>query len=136
MHAELDGLAGGDGIEEDPAIAAAIDVFNNTDQPRRIAGVARSFGPPWVTVRRSDRPQSDEVAGQAAGAHGARMTVVAAWELCWYRWEVDLDADGSPVVLVDRGTELDELTPADLVANAAADDDGRLACVAADPAAR
>jgi hypothetical protein len=136
MHAELDELVGGVATDDDPAIAVAIDVFNNTDQPRRIAGVSRSFGPPWVTVRRSDRSHSDEVAGHAAAAHGTRMTVVAAWELCWYRWEIDLDDDSSPVVLIDRGTELEELAPADLLANAAADDDGRLARVAADTAAR
>ncbi len=136
MHAELDELAVGISTDEDPAIALAIDVFNNTDQPRRIAGVARSFGPPWVTVRRTDQSQSDKVAGHVVEAHGARITVVAAWELCWYRWEIDLDDDSSPVVLVDRGTELDELAPADLVANAAADDHGRLAGVAADTAAR
>ena len=55
------------------------------------------------------------------------MTIVVAWELSWYRFEVDLGRRGrrrraSP----GRARELDELDPSDQTPNAAADDDGRL----------
>jgi hypothetical protein len=53
------------------------------------------------------------------------VEILVAWELCWYRFEADLEGD-----IVHRraqGYELTELD-ADLAeANAAADPDGRLA---------
>jgi hypothetical protein len=55
------------------------------------------------------------------------VRLVAAWELCWYRYEIDL-ADELPVVRVAaRGAELDELDPTELECNASADEDGVLA---------
>jgi hypothetical protein len=131
MHAELDEL---DELSrhgrrgDDPAIQAAIDAFNSTDQPQRIAGVARSLGTPWVTVRRGDADAGAEADARegVSDRPTERLVVVAAWELCWYRWEIDLDGYGPVAELVDRGTELDELTPADLAANVAIDERGRL----------
>ena len=53
--------------------------------------------------------------------------IVVAWELCWYRYEVDL-ADGPAGVRVSgQGYELAELSPEDQAANAAADEHGGLA---------
>jgi hypothetical protein len=111
-------VSGGGEAGSELAILAAIDAFNATEQPQRIAGVARSLGAPWVTVRSAAR----------SGSAAPGMTVVAAWELCWYRWQVDIDAGGpGPTAkLVDRGTELDELPAEDLLANADVDERGRL----------
>jgi hypothetical protein len=124
--AELDEVPRPAGERHDPAVQAAIDAFNDSDQPRRIAGVSRSFGTPLVTVRRvgaSSQGMDDAALGPSAGE---RMTVVAAWELCWYRWDIDLDGYGSAAELVDRGTELEELAAEDLEANVAVDERGRL----------
>ena len=51
---------------------------------------------------------------------------MAAWELCWYRYEVDL-SDEVPVVRVAaQGYELDELSPREREPNASYDEHGAL----------
>jgi hypothetical protein len=92
--------------------ATAIDRFNQSEHPRTIAGVARSLGAPVVVARALEEPASI-------------VTIVVSWELCWYRYEVDLD--GGSVRTAGQGYELEELEPADRVeANAAADEYGQL----------
>jgi hypothetical protein len=94
-------------------IASAIEAFNISDHARTIAGVARSLGSPSVSVRPLDgRPSI--------------VSVVAAWELCWYRYEVDLSDDRSGVRLAAQGTELEELGAEEREGNATADADGLL----------
>jgi hypothetical protein len=98
---------------DDQKIAAAIDMFNGSEHRRTVAGVARSLGEPYVSVL----PSVDR-----AGL----VYVVVAWELCWYRYEVDL-SDDQPSVRVDaQGYELDELAPEERQPNAAADEHGAL----------
>ena len=54
------------------------------------------------------------------------VDIVASWELCWYRYEVDL-SDEVPVVRVAaQGYELDELTPQERESNASYDEHGAL----------
>jgi hypothetical protein len=55
------------------------------------------------------------------------VRVVAAWELCWYRYEIDLADEMPNVRVAAQGAELDELEPTELESNAAADEDGVLA---------
>lgn len=95
-------------------VAKALEVFNAGEQPRRVAGVSRSLGAPTVTVR----PLVDS---------GGKVVIVVAWELCWYRYEVDLGDALSEPQLLERGMELDELPAEDRLANAAADARGELA---------
>ena len=91
----------------------AVELFNGSEHPRTVAGVARSLGAPAVSVRPSDE--------------ASVVGIVIAWELCWYRYEVDL-ADGPAGVRVSgQGYELTELSPEDQDANAAADEHGGLA---------
>ncbi len=97
----------------DLKMARALDVFNLSAHPRRIAGVARSLGVPFVTVLPSE-------------TEGAIVAVVVAWELCWYRYEVDLADEAAGVRVSAQGAELSELTAAEQVPNAAADERGRL----------
>ncbi len=91
----------------------AIDVFNASEFPRRVAGVIRSLGAPLVTV--------------SCAEHLASVVrIVVAWELCWYRYEVDLSEPAAQAQVIAQGTELAELTREDRVGNAAAGDTGML----------
>lgn len=121
----LDGspLDGGVAAEEDGGgrsvtsgdlkMERALEVFNAGDPPRRVAGVSRSLGAPSVTVR----PLEDS---------GSTVAIVVAWELCWYRYEVDLGDEAAGPRLVAQGLELDELPEEDRLANASADERGEL----------
>jgi hypothetical protein len=99
----------------DQKASYAIDAFNASEHPRAIAGIARSLGLPIVSVRPvADRP--------------SMVHVVAAWELCWYRYEVDLaEEDLGGVRVAAQGDELSELDDEELEANALCDDSGMLA---------
>jgi hypothetical protein len=98
-------------------MARALDLFNGSAHRRTVAGVARSLGPPIVSVR----PSVTE---------GSVVGIVVAWELSWYRFEVDLADEAAGVRVVDQGAELAELDPAEQEPNAAADDAGELHLVA------
>jgi hypothetical protein len=94
-------------------MSRALDLFNASSHPRTVAGVARSLGSPIVAVR----PSATE---------GSVVTIAVGWELSWYRYEVDLGDEAAGVRLVNQGSELSELEPADQIPNAAADDQGEL----------
>ena len=79
--------------------------------------MARSLGAPAVTVR----PSATE---------GSIVSIVVAWELCWYRYEVDLADEAAGVRVTGQGAELDELDPGEQAPNAAADDAGALVLAA------
>jgi hypothetical protein len=98
---------------EDGYAAHAVAVFNASEFPRRLAGVARSLGAPEVTVRSAEHLESV-------------VRIVVAWELCWYRYEVDLSDGPAEACQLEQGTELSELAREDRLANAAADDAGAL----------
>ena len=94
-------------------IAAAIEVFNESEHRRTVAGVARSLGAPTLSIH----PNDD---------HLSLVEIVASWELCWYRYEVEL-SDEQPVVrLAAQGYELDELTARERQPNASYDQHGAL----------
>ena len=93
--------------------ARALELFNASEHPRTVAGVARSLGQPLVAVR----PSATE---------GSVVGITVAWELSWYRYEVDLGDEAAGVRVIAQGTELDELDEEDRVANAAADERGEL----------
>ena len=101
----------------DLKIARALDVFNASAHPRRIAGVSRSLGVPVVSVLPSD-------------TEGAIVSIVVGWELCWYRYEVDLADEAAGVRVTAQGAELGELTEAEQVPNAVADERGLLVLAA------
>jgi hypothetical protein len=95
--------------------ASAIEHFNQSEFPRTVAGVARSLGAPFVVARPSPRD-------------GGVVTIVVSWELCWYRYEVDLSDGGPSVRAAGQGYELDELEQEDRAEpNAVADEYGTLA---------
>jgi hypothetical protein len=95
----------------------ALEVFNAGEHPRRVAGVSRSLGEPSVSVR--SPAESDDRA----------IAIVVAWELSWYRYEVDLGNEAAGASVVAQGTELSELAAEDRLANAAAAVDGSLSLI-------
>ena len=94
-------------------VASAVELFNSSEHPRTVAGVARSLGMPDVAVQPSE-PRASVV------------NVVVSWELCWYRYEADLSDEVPTVRVAGQGYELDELSPDERRANATADERGRL----------
>jgi hypothetical protein len=94
-------------------VERALDLFNASEYPRRMAGVARSLGAPEVNARSAEHARSV-------------VRIVVAWELCWYRYEVDLDEPEVGARAAGQGTELEELTREDRRVNAVADDAGAL----------
>lgn len=97
----------------DLKVARAVELFNGSEHPRTVSGVSRSLGAPIVAVR----PSATE---------GSVVTIVVAWELSWYRYEVDLGNEAAGVRVTEQGSELSELDSDDQTANAAADETGRL----------
>jgi hypothetical protein len=97
----------------DSQLERAVAAFNISEHPRRVAGVGRALGPPAVSVRHSEHAPSV-------------ATIVIAWELCWYRYQVDLDQTPPAALVVAQGTELGELMREECVANALADESGTL----------
>ena len=96
----------------------AIEAFNASEYPRRVAGVARSLGAPEVNVRSAEHAVSV-------------VRILVAWELCWSRYEVDLDEPEPGARAAGQGSELGELTREERLVNAVADDSGTLSLSAA-----
>src|SRR5437868_1588531 len=94
-------------------ISSAVALFNSSEHPRTVAGIARSLGLPEVSVL------------PAPGMPSA-VGLLLAWELCWYRYEVDLSDEIPSVRVAGQGYELDELEPGERQPNAVADDRGML----------
>jgi hypothetical protein len=94
-------------------IERALELFNNSEHTRAIAGIARTLGEPWVSaVPLADAP--------------SEVHVAVAWELSWYRYRVDLGDEDAPVTLLAKGEELEELDERLRDWNAGATAEGRL----------
>jgi hypothetical protein len=93
--------------------AAAVSLFNSSEHPKTVAGIARSLGLPDVAVYPSDPT-------------GSVVNLVVSWELCWYRYQLELADEVPHVRVLDQGYELSELGDVDREINASADDRGRL----------
>ena len=94
--------------------ARAMELFNASEHTRTVAGVGRSLGAPAVVIR----PDAE---------HASMVLITVVWELCWYRYEVELASEaGHAVRLIEQGSELSELSSGDQLANAAADERGLL----------
>jgi hypothetical protein len=106
--------------DQDPPVAdqtganveRALAVFNVGEHPRRLAGVARALGAPTV---------------RATQLQSANVTIVVAWELCWYRYEIDPEDEPRGAWLAAEGME--ELAAEDRIANAVVDERGELSLV-------
>lgn len=90
----------------------AVERFNSSDEPRKVAGLIRSLGAPQAAVRPDQ------------GRQLALVTV--AWELSWYQWEVNGNGDDEIVREVAKGKEVSELADDARAWNAAVAEDGTL----------
>jgi hypothetical protein len=94
-------------------VERGVEIFNASEHPRTIAGIAKTLGEPWVSaIPAADSPSEVE------------LTV--AWELSWYRYRIDLGDADDPVTLRDKGEELDQLDEAARDWNASVAADGRI----------
>jgi hypothetical protein len=91
-------------------VARALVLFNATEHARTVAGVIRSLGAPYVYA--------------ASGGLDVLVDVIVVWELCWYRYEVDLENE--VVRLHGQGYEPAEIGRDLPPANAIADERGKL----------
>ena len=92
----------------DLKVDARARALQRPPHPRTVAGVSRSLGAPIVSVR----PSATE---------GSVVTIVVAWELSWYRYEVDLADEAAGVRVSDQGTNSPSSTRSTSTPNAAAD---------------
>jgi hypothetical protein len=97
-------------------VERALELFNGSDHPRTIAGIARTLGTPWVHT-------------SPDGGAPSEVTIVVAWELSWYRYRVDLGDADEPILLLEKGDELAELEEPLREWNALADENGHLAAM-------
>jgi hypothetical protein len=102
---------------EHAALEHALEAFNRGEYPRRIAGLTRSLGVPEVSA----------VYDQDLNL----VTVLVAWELCWYRYRVDLDDPALEARMVAEGRTLEQLPRGERLANASIGDGGALSLVVA-----
>jgi len=101
----------------DGPLDRAVDAFNASAYPRRVASLARSLGAPGASVHVD---------------HELRVaTILVAWELCWYRYRIDLDEGEPEVTASAQGTELSQLASDERSSNATADERGALSLLAA-----
>ena len=94
-------------------VERALDLFNGSHHQRTIAGLARTLGRPWVSVRPDPGPASE-------------VSLVVAWELSWYRFRIDLGDEDDPVAMLAKGEELHQLDEGARDWNAALDAEGRV----------
>src|SRR4051794_5706523 len=97
-------------------VERALELFNASDHPRTIGGIARTLGSPWVHA-------------SPDGAAPSEVTIVVAWELSWSRHGVDLGDADEAILLLERGDERAELEEPLRDWNALADENGRLAAM-------
>lgn len=98
-------------------VSRALDIFNASEHVQSIAGIARSLGEPDVTAF------CDE--------NECVVTIDVAWELSWYRYEIDLCNEAAGPRLADRGYDPAQLGERHSADGVAADKWGRLSLVGA-----
>ena len=94
-------------------VERALELFNGSGHQRTVAGLARTLGQPWVSALPDP-------------AQASAVSVLVAWELSWYRYRVDLGDEADPVMMLDKGEELDQIDESLRSWNAALDTEGRL----------
>jgi hypothetical protein len=94
-------------------IGRALELFNTSEHPRTVAGIARTLGTPHASASTSK-------------SSAAEVLLTVAWELSWYQFGVDLSDGREPVRLRGQGQELSELPDEAREWNCAVDAEGRI----------
>ena len=94
-------------------VERALELFNGSGHQRTVAGLARTLGQPWVSALPDP-------------AQASAVSVLVAWELSWYRYRVDLGDEADPVMMLDKGEELDQIEESLRDWNAGLDNEGRV----------
>jgi hypothetical protein len=97
----------------------ALELFNGSSHQRTVAGLARTLGTPFVSA-------------QPDATQGSQVSVVVAWELSWYRYRVDLGDEADPVMMLDKGEEIEQIDEDLRDWNARLDPEGRVLAGVAD----
>ena len=100
-------------------VERALELFNGSSHQRTVAGLARTLGDPFVSA-------------QPDATQGSQVTVVVAWELSWYRYRVDLGDEADPVMMLDKGEEIEQIDEGLRDWNARLDTEGRVLAGVAD----
>ena len=90
----------------------AVERFNSSEERRKVAGLIRSLGAPNAAIRPDPERQM--------------ATVTVAWELSWYQWEVNGEAEADAVYEIAKGSEVSELADEVPAWNATVGEDGSL----------
>jgi predicted Fe-S protein YdhL (DUF1289 family) len=94
-------------------VERALELFNGSGHQRTVAGLARTLGKPWVSAMPDP-------------AQASAVSLLVAWELSWYRYRVDLGDEADPVMMLDKGEELEQIEESLRAWNAELDPDGRV----------
>ena len=94
-------------------VERALELFNGSGHQRTVAGLARTLGQPWVSAMPDP-------------AQASAVSVLVAWELSWYRYRVDLGDEADPVMMLDKGEEIEQIDESLRAWNAGLDDAGRV----------
>lgn len=94
-------------------IGRALELFNASEHPRTVAGIARTLGQPHASASTSK-------------SSAAEVVLTVAWELSWYQFGVDLSDGREPVRPRAQGQELSELSAEAQDWNCTVDESGRI----------
>lgn len=94
-------------------VERALELFNGSGHQRTVAGLARTLGKPFVSALPDP-------------AQASAVSVLVAWELSWYRYRVDLGDEADPVMMLDKGEEIDQIEESLRTWNAGLDEEGRV----------
>jgi len=94
-------------------VERALELFNGSSHQRTIAGLARTLGVPFV-------------AAHPDPAVASAVSIVVAWELSWYRYRIDLGDEDAPVMMLEKGEEIEQIDESLRDWNASLDADGRV----------
>jgi hypothetical protein len=98
--------------EQELAMVEAADLFNASQYRRTVGGIAKSLGPPTVSV-------------VVLSGVNAEVVITVAWDISWYQYRVSPEFENA-VRLEGRGHDPSELEAAFMDWNAHLEEDGRI----------
>jgi hypothetical protein len=96
----------------DQTVVEAASLFNDSVFRRTVEGIARSLGPPQVSI-------------VPLSGLNTEVVITIVWEISWYQYRISFDAP-QPVRLAEKGLDPEELDAGFLEWNADLAEDGRI----------